>query len=82
MAHMTLKEEFTLKCKSLKLWTPVHDVSNRDRLELFGLHKQAVEGDCTADPTKLVGSEKQKVREARGVGWNSTGEEDLLFHSR
>ena len=59
---MTLSDEFKAKAQSLKLWQPSNPPTNRDRLELYALHKQSVDGDCTAeaptDPSKSV--EKQK----------------------
>ena len=37
---------FRAKVEAMKAWRPASAVSNRDRLELFALHKQAVAGDA------------------------------------
>jgi acyl-CoA-binding protein len=58
---MTLKDEFTAKANSMKLWEPVHKPTNRDRLELWSLLKQSVSGDCKEPPpdsSKRAESEK------------------------
>mmetsp|Transcript_12820 Transcript_12820/g.26152 ORF Transcript_12820/g.26152 Transcript_12820/m.26152 type:complete len:357 (-) Transcript_12820:45-1115(-) len=56
-----LKAEFVAKSQSMRAWVPQNPPSNRDRLELYSLHKQAAAGDCEVDkPTNKGAAEKAK----------------------
>jgi len=45
----------------MRKWVPSNPPSNRDRLELYALHKQAAAGDCEVDkPTNKGAAEKAK----------------------
>lgn len=64
--------EFRAKIARMKSWKPAATPSNRDRLELFALHKQAVSSDApTFTPTKPMSpAEKAKLaswRTKRGL---------------
>lgn len=57
----SLKNEFLAKSASMRSWVPENPPSNRDRLELYALHKQAAAGDCNTDkPVNKGVAEKAK----------------------
>mmetsp|Transcript_27615 Transcript_27615/g.59354 ORF Transcript_27615/g.59354 Transcript_27615/m.59354 type:complete len:441 (-) Transcript_27615:138-1460(-) len=47
---------FRAKTNFMKSWRPRNPPSNRDRLELYALHKQAISGDAPLDSTTTSGS--------------------------
>ena len=65
---------FRAKVEAMKAWRPASAVSNRDRLELFALHKQAVAGDAPSQGKGGGGGrggDRQKAkawRAKRGMG--------------
>jgi acyl-CoA-binding protein len=52
----TLASTFRAKTNSMKSWRPRNPPSNRDRLELYALHKQSVSGDAPATDDDLSSS--------------------------
>lgn len=64
---MTAAATFRTKTKFMKSWKPQRPPSNRDRLELYALHKQAVSGDAPAsDPPSASVADKAKLNAWRG----------------
>eukprot|EP00563_Minutocellus_polymorphus_P004883 CAMPEP_0181042810 /NCGR_PEP_ID=MMETSP1070-20121207/12357_1 /TAXON_ID=265543 /ORGANISM="Minutocellus polymorphus, Strain NH13" /LENGTH=376 /DNA_ID=CAMNT_0023121065 /DNA_START=238 /DNA_END=1368 /DNA_ORIENTATION=- len=58
--------EFKAKVAFMKTWRPQSAVSNRDKMEIYALHKQAVSGDAPQrDPPNLSVSERTNLREWR-----------------
>lgn len=60
----TLVSSFRAKVTFMKNWKPASNPSNRDRLELYALHKQAVSGDTPAKdppPSTLTPAERAKI---------------------
>ncbi len=57
-----MKEEFVSKAASMRAWIPHTPPSNRDRLELYSLHKQAASGDCPANAASGKGSGADKAK--------------------
>jgi acyl-CoA-binding protein len=55
MSPTTLASTFRAKTNAMKTWRPRNPPSNRDRLELYALHKQSVSGD--APPVTTVEEE-------------------------
>jgi diazepam-binding inhibitor (GABA receptor modulating acyl-CoA-binding protein) len=59
---MTAASTFRSKTKFMKSWKPQRPPSNRDRLELYALHKQSVSGDApTSDPPSASVADKAKL---------------------
>ena len=68
----TLKSDFLTKSKQMSTWIPVNSVSNRDRLELYSLHKQAANGDCDVPmPTTAGNSGDLGKEKAKWNAWKS-----------
>lgn len=60
--------EFRVKLNHMKNWKPASPPTNRDRLELYALHKQAVSGDApmsNSPDKKLSPAEKAKLNSWR-----------------
>jgi diazepam-binding inhibitor (GABA receptor modulating acyl-CoA-binding protein) len=63
----TTAANFRNKAAFMKTWRPENTPSNRDRLELYALHKQAVSGDAPASISASASvSEKAKYQAWRG----------------
>jgi diazepam-binding inhibitor (GABA receptor modulating acyl-CoA-binding protein) len=63
----TTTATFRNKAAFMKSWRPENTPSNRDRLELYALHKQAVSGDApNSIPASASVSEKAKYQAWRG----------------
>jgi len=59
---MTAASNFRQKTHFMKSWKPQRPPSNRDRLELYALHKQSVSGDApTSDPPSASVADKAKL---------------------
>jgi len=59
---MTAATNFRSKTQFMKSWKPQRPPSNRDRLELYALHKQSVSGDApTSDPPSASVADKAKL---------------------
>eukprot|EP00573_Skeletonema_grethae_P011892 CAMPEP_0201704548 /NCGR_PEP_ID=MMETSP0578-20130828/43100_1 /ASSEMBLY_ACC=CAM_ASM_000663 /TAXON_ID=267565 /ORGANISM="Skeletonema grethea, Strain CCMP 1804" /LENGTH=318 /DNA_ID=CAMNT_0048192595 /DNA_START=29 /DNA_END=981 /DNA_ORIENTATION=+ len=59
---MTAASNFRSKTQFMKSWKPQRPPSNRDRLELYALHKQSVSGDApTSDPPSASVADKAKL---------------------
>ena len=59
---MTAASNFRSKTQFMKSWKPQRPPSNRDRLELYALHKQSVSGDApTSDPPAASVADKAKL---------------------
>jgi acyl-CoA-binding protein len=63
----SLKSEFLTKASSMRQWRPSSPPSNRDRLELYALHKQAASGDC--DKPQPTGD--NKAERGKWSAWKS-----------
>lgn len=59
---------FRAKVAAMKAWRPENPPSNRDRLELYALHKQAVSGDA---PTHNTSSHQSVPDRAKLNAWRS-----------
>eukprot|EP00538_Stauroneis_constricta_P004875 CAMPEP_0119552508 /NCGR_PEP_ID=MMETSP1352-20130426/5475_1 /TAXON_ID=265584 /ORGANISM="Stauroneis constricta, Strain CCMP1120" /LENGTH=461 /DNA_ID=CAMNT_0007598749 /DNA_START=1089 /DNA_END=2474 /DNA_ORIENTATION=- len=54
---------FRTKVTFMKTWKPANPPSNRDRLELYALHKQAISGDApTTVPSSVANSAPEKAK--------------------
>ncbi|KAL7499841.1 hypothetical protein ACHAWT_010267 [Skeletonema menzelii] len=59
---MTVASNFRSKTQFMKSWKPQRPPSNRDRLELYALHKQSVSGDAPiSDPPAASVADKAKL---------------------
>lgn len=59
---MTAASTFRSQTQFMKSWKPQRPPSNRDRLELYALHKQSVSGDApTSDPPSASVADKAKL---------------------
>lgn len=63
---------FRAKATEMRAWRPVNPPSNRDRMELYALHKQAVSGDTPShvEKTDATAADKAKLnswRSKRGL---------------
>jgi acyl-CoA-binding protein len=77
----SLKSAFLQKSRQMSAWQPVDSVSNRDRLELYSLHKQAANSDCDIPmPTSTsstggdIGKDKAKWNAWKSKAGVSRGE--------
>jgi acyl-CoA-binding protein len=72
MSESDVASAFRAKATFMKNWKPASTPSNRDRLELYGLHKQAVSGDAPLSfSTSASVAEKAKYniwRSKSGLG--------------
>ena len=66
----SLKQEFLAKASSMRQWRPTSAPSNRDRLELYALHKQAAAGDCDK-PAPTGESRTDKADKGKWSAWRS-----------
>ena len=75
----SLKAEFLAKASSMKQWSPSSPPSNRDRLELYALHKQAAAGDCD----KPAPNKENKADKGKWSAWKSKAglSQVCAFHS-
>ena len=62
-ANNDIASSFRAKATAMKSWKPNSNPSNRDRLELYALHKQAVNGDAPSTFSNTAsGPEKAKYQ--------------------
>ena len=66
----TLASTFRAKTNSMKSWRPRNPPSNRDRLELYALHKQSVSGDAPATDDD-VSSSSSVADKAKLAAWRT-----------
>lgn len=68
----TLTATFRAKTNSMKSWRPRNPPSNRDRLELYALHKQSVSGDAPAATTEDATASSNSVADkAKLAAWRA-----------
>eukprot|EP00581_Thalassiosira_minuscula_P011532 CAMPEP_0183712180 /NCGR_PEP_ID=MMETSP0737-20130205/7385_1 /TAXON_ID=385413 /ORGANISM="Thalassiosira miniscula, Strain CCMP1093" /LENGTH=414 /DNA_ID=CAMNT_0025940759 /DNA_START=99 /DNA_END=1339 /DNA_ORIENTATION=+ len=58
----SISATFRAKTNFMKTWRPRSPPSNRDRLELYALHKQSISGDAPIDNDNLVMSVAEKAK--------------------
>eukprot|EP00814_Leptocylindrus_danicus_P016788 CAMPEP_0116035678 /NCGR_PEP_ID=MMETSP0321-20121206/20553_1 /TAXON_ID=163516 /ORGANISM="Leptocylindrus danicus var. danicus, Strain B650" /LENGTH=366 /DNA_ID=CAMNT_0003512641 /DNA_START=51 /DNA_END=1151 /DNA_ORIENTATION=- len=62
---------FRAKVSGMKEWKPLNPPSNRDRLELYALHKQAVSGDAPARLNTAQQQQQSVGERAKFNAWKS-----------
>ncbi|KAL3768321.1 hypothetical protein ACHAWU_006703 [Discostella pseudostelligera] len=67
----TLASTFRAKTNSMKSWRPRNPPSNRDRLELYALHKQSVSGDAPPATTDDSSSSSSVADKAKLAAWRT-----------
>jgi len=67
----TVTSQFRAKVAEMRAWKPENPPSNRDRLELYSLHKQAVSGDAPDPTTASVSSKASIPEKAKMNAWRN-----------
>eukprot|EP00584_Thalassiosira_punctigera_P010383 CAMPEP_0172528052 /NCGR_PEP_ID=MMETSP1067-20121228/2567_1 /TAXON_ID=265564 ORGANISM="Thalassiosira punctigera, Strain Tpunct2005C2" /NCGR_SAMPLE_ID=MMETSP1067 /ASSEMBLY_ACC=CAM_ASM_000444 /LENGTH=401 /DNA_ID=CAMNT_0013311907 /DNA_START=91 /DNA_END=1296 /DNA_ORIENTATION=- len=74
----TMAATFRAKTNFMKSWRPRNPPSNRDRLELYALHKQSVSGDAPAQDAPPGAPSADRAKLCAWRGKRGMGREDAM----